>query len=91
MACGLFIDKNNPFLGATPDGVIHEYRVVEIKCLMSEYKSTLEAERKKQQSIFTTARTIKYHIKEKVSDQNIIAIAFRLYIYCLNHEYRDIY
>ncbi|XP_063215915.1 uncharacterized protein LOC134527292 [Bacillus rossius redtenbacheri] len=30
--CGLFIDEQLPFLGATPDGLIGEHGLVEIKC-----------------------------------------------------------
>lgn len=30
--CGFFIDKEHPFLAATPDGLIGERGVVEIKC-----------------------------------------------------------
>lgn len=30
--CGLFIDKNLPFLGASPDGLVEEDKIVEIKC-----------------------------------------------------------
>lgn len=40
--CGLFIDKNHPFLGATPDGVIDENRIVEIKCPVSGFRTNLE-------------------------------------------------
>lgn len=36
--CGLFIDKKYPFLGATPDGIIDDHTVVEIKCPMAPYK-----------------------------------------------------
>jgi len=30
--CGLFICKESPFLGATPDGLINDDSIVEIKC-----------------------------------------------------------
>ncbi|EFN75127.1 hypothetical protein EAI_06863, partial [Harpegnathos saltator] len=30
--CGLFIDYENPFLAASPDGLIDENDVIEIKC-----------------------------------------------------------
>ncbi|KAK5640569.1 hypothetical protein RI129_011380 [Pyrocoelia pectoralis] len=30
--CGLFIDKENCFLGASPDGIIDPHHIVEIKC-----------------------------------------------------------
>lgn len=30
--CGLFINKNMPYLGATPDGIIGDDGIVEIKC-----------------------------------------------------------
>ena len=31
-ACGLFIDKYLPFLGASPDGIVEKDKIVEIKC-----------------------------------------------------------
>lgn len=31
-ACGLFVDKNLPYLGATPDGLIGDDAIVEVKC-----------------------------------------------------------
>lgn len=30
--CGLFIDKNLKFLGASPDGIFDEDAIIEIKC-----------------------------------------------------------
>ncbi|XP_060803394.1 uncharacterized protein LOC132902430 [Amyelois transitella] len=31
-SCGLFIDQNLPFLGASPDGLVEDDKIVEIKC-----------------------------------------------------------
>lgn len=36
--CGLFIDKEIPFLGATPDGIVGEDMIVEIKCPITAFK-----------------------------------------------------
>lgn len=42
--CGLFIDEKYPFLGATPDGLIDDNGIVEIKCPHScKLVSPLEA------------------------------------------------
>lgn len=30
--CGLFIDKDLPFLGASPDGLVGDKKIVELKC-----------------------------------------------------------
>lgn len=30
--CGLFVDKDLPFLGASPDGLVEDDKIVEIKC-----------------------------------------------------------
>lgn len=30
--CGIFVSKSHPFLAASPDAVIDEHRLVEIKC-----------------------------------------------------------
>jgi len=42
-SCGSFIDFNNPCLGASPDGLIDEDGLIEIKCPLSaeEAKQTL--------------------------------------------------
>lgn len=42
--CGFFIDRENPCLGASPDGLIDEDGVIEIKCpLSAEHLSAEEA------------------------------------------------
>jgi len=40
--CGLFIDDENPFLGASLDGLIDEDGLVEIKCPLSAENYTAE-------------------------------------------------
>ncbi|XP_049705378.2 uncharacterized protein LOC126056452 [Helicoverpa armigera] len=40
--CGLFIDNVIHFLGATPDGLIGDDTIVEIKCPISAYRTSLE-------------------------------------------------
>lgn len=40
--CGLFIDCNNPYLGASPDGLLDEDGLVEIKCPLSAENLTAE-------------------------------------------------
>lgn len=40
--CGLFIDSDNPCLGASPDGVFDEDGLVEIKCPLSAENLTAE-------------------------------------------------
>ncbi|KAH9631922.1 hypothetical protein HF086_000259 [Spodoptera exigua] len=41
--CGLYIDKTHPFLGATPDGIIENNTLVEIKCPVIPFKIGIEA------------------------------------------------
>ncbi|KYN06254.1 hypothetical protein ALC62_02801 [Cyphomyrmex costatus] len=41
-SCGLFIDCDNPWLGATPDGLLDEDGLVEIKCPLSAENLTAE-------------------------------------------------
>lgn len=41
--CGLFIDEHQPYLGASPDGIIpEENTLVEIKCPMAPYKMGID-------------------------------------------------
>lgn len=40
--CGLFIDPDVPYIGATPDGLVNEDMIVEIKCPKTAYNLGLE-------------------------------------------------
>ncbi|RVE44807.1 hypothetical protein evm_010520 [Chilo suppressalis] len=40
--CGLFIDDEYPFIGATPDGLIGQDTIVEIKCPIVAFKKGLD-------------------------------------------------
>lgn len=47
--CGLFIDDEIPYLGATPDGLVGEDTIVEIKCPLNVYnKSAIDAVKDKK-------------------------------------------
>ena len=37
--CGLFVSVLNPFLAATPDGVLYENTILEVKCPYSAYSA----------------------------------------------------
>lgn len=50
--CGLFIDRNDPFLGATPDGTIGSDTIVEIKCPISSFRLGLEQAIKSRKILF---------------------------------------
>ncbi|XP_050679072.1 uncharacterized protein LOC126975299 [Leptidea sinapis] len=50
--CGLFIDKELPFLGATPDGLCSDDTIVEIKCPITAFKLGLEEAIKKRKVTF---------------------------------------
>lgn len=41
MPCGLFIDRTYPFIGATPDGLVGDDILVEIKCPLTALKKGL--------------------------------------------------
>lgn len=41
-SCGLYIDEEYHFLGATPDGVIDNKTIVEIKCPLSAYQKDIK-------------------------------------------------
>lgn len=47
-SCGLFVDPETPWLGASPDRVVHDpaedppHGIVEIKCPHSLYNKTVE-------------------------------------------------
>lgn len=40
--CGLFIDKEYAFIGATPDGLVGEDSIVEIKCPITAFKTGID-------------------------------------------------
>ncbi|PZC74694.1 hypothetical protein B5X24_HaOG207319 [Helicoverpa armigera] len=41
--CGLFVDQEYPFIGATPDGLIGNDMIVEIKCPLVAYKIGIDS------------------------------------------------
>lgn len=53
--CGLFIDKNNSYLAATPDGLIDDDGIVEIKCPYSARNLTPEQAITEKKIIFWLA------------------------------------
>lgn len=40
--CGLFVDQKLPYLGATPDGIVGDDTIIEIKCPITAYKTSLD-------------------------------------------------
>lgn len=52
-SCGLFVDPVDNFLGASPDGVVDEDTIVEIKCPYTSYKLQLTPEEAIQQKKIT--------------------------------------
>lgn len=40
--CGLFIDEYYPFIGATPDGLVGDDKIVEIKCPITAFKKGID-------------------------------------------------
>lgn len=40
--CGLFVDRKYAFIGATPDGIIGEDTIVEVKCPVMAFKKGIE-------------------------------------------------
>ncbi|CAG9771483.1 unnamed protein product [Ceutorhynchus assimilis] len=57
--CGLFIDPNHPFLGASPDGLIGEKGIIEVKCLPSIKGKLVESEVPHCYSIINNEITLK--------------------------------
>ncbi|VDI05211.1 Hypothetical predicted protein [Mytilus galloprovincialis] len=41
--CGIFVSKHLPFLGSSPDGVVSDKLIVEVKCLFSARDKTVSA------------------------------------------------
>lgn len=42
LKCGLFIDSEISFLGASPDGIVGDNAIVEVKCPLSIYESSID-------------------------------------------------
>lgn len=63
--CGLFIDKEHPFLGATPDGLIEMGdMIVEVKCPITAYKMGLEQAIENKKIRFWTVKNGNYNINK---------------------------
>lgn len=50
--CGLFIDRELPFLGASPDGIIDDNTIVEIKCPITAYRLGVDEAIKERKILF---------------------------------------
>ncbi|CAG9762672.1 unnamed protein product [Ceutorhynchus assimilis] len=61
--CGLFVDKKHCFLAASPDGLIQEEGIIEVKCPSSAEKMTPE-EAIQQQKNFATLNNGKLEVKQ---------------------------
>lgn len=66
--CGLFIDENYPFIGATPDGLVGDDKIVEIKCPITAYRKGIETAIKenKIQLSSSTKKTIQDQLTNQV-------------------------
>lgn len=63
--CGLFVDHDYPFIGATPDGLIGEDTLIEIKCPIVAFKNGLEESIKNNK-----IQIWRYNKKSKLIDLN---------------------
>ncbi|CAH2100194.1 unnamed protein product [Euphydryas editha] len=63
--CGLFVDEDFPFIGATPDGLIGQDTVVEVKCPLVAFKKGLEESIKENK-----IQIWKYNKKREVIEVN---------------------
>ncbi|CAB3252762.1 unnamed protein product [Arctia plantaginis] len=61
--CGLYIDPEIPYLGATPDGIIDEETIVEVKCPITAFKTGLEEA--------ITKKIVNFWIKDKSGNLEI--------------------
>lgn len=63
--CGLFVDLEHGFLGASPDGVVaDENALVEVKCVPSAIKDGLQEKAKKNKSFFLQLTDDKLELKK---------------------------
>lgn len=83
--CGLFIDKEYPFIGATPDGIVGEDTIVEIKCPITAYKSGLEnaIKNNKIQIIHYNKKTDTHDIKKTSNWYYQVQVSIFWYFYLM--------
>lgn len=64
--CGLFIDGENPFLGASPDGLVDDDKIIEVKCTPSIGQTSLKevALNKKKQFCLELTETGQLQLKK---------------------------
>ena len=70
--CGLFIDAELPYLGATPDGICGEDAIIEIKCPITAYKLGLNEAISKKKSKFLDKRQRRV-LKNKHQSQLVLS------------------
>lgn len=85
--CGFFVKKEEPYLGATPDGLIGDDGIIEIKCPSSCAKFTPEEAIKKRKFLFFKFNTITNEITVNKNHNYFFQIQAQLHItnrnYCL--------
>lgn len=77
--CGLFIDRDNPYLGASPDGLLDENGLVEIKCPLSTENFTAEeaiSQLPQLKGIFDKKRSKRNEAKSSVLSSNTGSIEY---------------
>lgn len=66
--CGLFIDEKYPFLGATPDGITNDNRLVEVKCPITPFKMGIDEAIQRNKMHFYKKNKNKEIVVNKKSD-----------------------
>lgn len=77
-ACGLFVDENYPFLAASPDGLIGDNAILEIKC---PYKAqNMKPEDAISKNLIKFATFIDGHFQLKRTDKYYYQVQGQLYV-----------
>lgn len=63
--CGLFIDANIPYLGATPDGISGDNLIVEVKCPITAFKMGIDESIRSKKMSFWQYKQNKLEINKK--------------------------
>lgn len=80
LSCGLFIDIENPFLGASPDGLIGQDGIIEVKTLPSIKTQTIEETLNRKQNICLERKNNVVQLKRKHNYYYQVTFYFKMAI-----------
>ncbi len=91
LPAGLFVDPEKPFLGASPDGVVDEVSLLEVKCPYSARNEKISAETVHFLCPVGTSLSLKRNHNYYYQVQGQLALAKRKFCFFVVYTFQDIF